>query len=339
MSRYYVTIITVSDRARQLIRNPQTFYKAVHRALGFKEQAPNVLRSTKNLLLNSKIGIFALKLQKMEDFFHKCEDTITIHKTSIANFNSASSGYSWDIVFSKLGELLDQQLIIENYEKFIRTITNSTHSDGLHTSVDANGRRRNNNFAENIVGGFLNAFALILGLAKIIPRKLLEQSTRKFKDFNDFKETVKKITRKNIKIILGFSKLELSLFFKLLGILGDNHIDYKLNYVYDIDPAYFDFDKISNPTQLLPLKSLSRTLIDGANSDGTMSAYGHTFKIDNSMPVLGCPAIYIRTKDGKKNMIEFYSDLICDVLDQTIFENLDKWFQLKPANLDKNISK
>ena len=227
--------------------------------------------------------------------------------------------------------MLDQQLIIENYEKFIRTITNSTHSDGLHTSVDANGRRRNNNFAENIVGGFLNAFALILGLAKIIPRKLLEQSTRKFKDFNDFKETVKKITRKNIKIILGFSKLELSLFFKLLGILGDNHIDYKLNYVYDIDPAYFDFDKISNPTQLLPLKSLSRTLIDGANSDGTMSAYGHTFKIDNSMPVLGCPAIYIRTKDGKKDMIEFYSDLICDVLDQTIFENLDKWFQLKPA--------
>jgi len=54
--------------------------------------------------------------------------------------------------------------------------------------------------------------------------------------------------------------------------------------------------------------------------------------IENSFPAIGCPAIYIRTKDGKKNMIEFYSDLICDVLDQTIFENLDKWFQLKPAS-------
>jgi hypothetical protein len=95
LSRYYVTIITVSDRARQLIRNPQTFYKVVHRALGFKEQAPNVLRPTKKLLPNTKIGNFVLKLEKMEDFFHKCEDTIKIDKTLIDNFNSVSSKFNY----------------------------------------------------------------------------------------------------------------------------------------------------------------------------------------------------------------------------------------------------
>jgi len=261
----------MSTRARQLIRNPQTFYRAVHRALGFTEVSPKVLRPTQEILPNTKIGNFALKLKNMEDFFHQCEDTIKIDKNSIHDFNSASSksNFTWDKVFSELGSLLNRKLIFDIYEnQFLGINTNSQKPAGIHFFVDEYNQKRYIDFGANIVGGFQNAFALILGLAKIIPRKLLEQSKRTFNDINEFKDTVKKITRENIKIILGFSKLEMSLFFKLLGILGDNHNEFKLHYAYEIDPAYFDFDKIKHPTRLLPLKSLSKTLIDRANSDG-----------------------------------------------------------------------
>lgn len=269
----------------------------------------------------------------MEEFFHACEKTTKIDQKSIDDFNMSIQGSleSWDKAFIDLNKLLNKELVVKGYARYVASIQNSQDSGGVLQLKSSDGKELEFPYATSIVGGFQNAFALILGFARIVPEKLLNHPKNKFKDFNEFKETVKKITRKNIKLILGFSKLEMGLFFKLLGILGDNHTQRKLHHFYDINSDYFDFDKKKNPTQLLPLKSLSNDLIEQTKATPSALAYGTSQDIENSFPAIGCPAIYIRTKDRKKNMIEFYHDLICDVLDQTIFENLDKWFQLKPA--------
>jgi hypothetical protein len=227
--------------------------------------------------------------------------------------------------------LLNKELVAQGYAKYVASIQSEQESAGVLRLTSPEGQELDFPYATSIVGGFQNAFALILGFARIIPEKLLNHSKNKFKDFDEFKETVKQITRKNIKLILGFSKLEMGLFFKLLGILGDNHTQRKLHYFYDINSDYFDFDKKTKPKQLLPFKSLSNNLIEQTQTKPTALAYGTCQEIEKSFPAIGCPAIYIRTQDGKKNMIEFYHDLICDVLDKTLFENLDKWFQLKSA--------
>jgi len=267
----------------------------------------------------------------MKEFFRACEKTTQIDNESISNFNQGmqSSTKSWDEALVELYQLLYKGLIKEGFAKYVASIQNPRDSGGVLQLKSSDGQELEFPYATSIVGGFQNAFALILGFARIVPEKLLNHSRKKFKDFNDFKETVKQITRKNINLILGFSKLEMGLFFKLLGILGGNHTQQKLHYFYDINSDYFDFDKKKNPTQLLPFKSLSNDLIEQTKANPSALAYGTNQDIEKSFPAIGCPAIYIRTQDGMKNMIEFYHELICDVLDKTIFENLDKWFNIE----------
>lgn len=325
----------MSTLDRQLIRKPQSFYRTVHEQLGFQEKGPRVLRDTdiQCPILYDKEWDFGAKFKKMEEFFRACENTTQIDQKSIDNFNMSiqESQESLDRAFIDLNRLLNHELVTKGYAKYVASIQNPRDSGGVLQLQSSDGQELEFPYATSIVGGFQNAFALILGFARIIPEKLLNHSRKKFKDFNDFKETVKQITRKNIYLILGFSKLEMGLFFKLLNILGDNHRQRKLHHFYDINSDYFDFDKKKNPTQLLPFKSLSNDLIEQTRTNPSALAYGTNQDIEKSFPAISCPAIYIRTQDGTKNMIEFYHELICDVLDKTIFENLDKWFQLKSA--------
>jgi hypothetical protein len=210
----------VNSRLSKLITKPQTFYKTVHKQLGFKEQSPHVLRNTdiQSPILHDKGWDFGAKFKKMEEFFHACEKTPQIDNESISNFNKGmqNSVTSWDDALVGLNKLLYKGLIKEGYAKYVASIQSEQESAGVLRLTSPEGQELDFPYAPSIVGGFQNAFALILGFARIIPEKLLNHSQKKFKDFDEFKETVKQITRKNINLILGFSKLEMGLFLSFL---------------------------------------------------------------------------------------------------------------------------
>jgi hypothetical protein len=173
-------------------------------------------------------------------------------------------------------------------------------------------------------------FATSLSMARITPNLILEKASKSFSNMESFILRVKEVGRKNVDFLIGFAKLDISFLFKFLNLMGDNNHRERKNYdFYDFDQKYFTLDNSQAPTRILPYRKLATDLIKAMRRDPSYTHYGSKREIDiNNIHSYGCPAIFVRTKDGKQNMIEYTTDIVNNLLNRTVFNNLDKWIRL-----------
>lgn len=317
-------------KCQQPIGKPETFYKYVHQALKIQESKMPDFTSIDmdNPRPNDKTWHYPYAFTKMQKFLHDNEETLALQPEQIRALNlELEQQGNFDAALATVATTLSKKIIEGDYWHHENYRPNTL---GGFTGVPyhgPDGKLKFYNFVQAISGGMQNMFSTVLGLARIIPDKLLRESKIKFRDFDEFRAKVSELTRANVSLLLGFAKLELNLFFKLLNLQG-NHREQIFQPFYNFDSRSFVLDDENNPQKLLPLKSLAIRLIKAIRRKPVVLRYGDQAPIDLKLSAPGCPAVYVRTRDAKRNMVEVFNDLVCDVLDQTVFAQLDKWFTL-----------
>lgn len=316
------------------IDKPQQFHRYVHVPLNVREK-----RFDKDAALPEKPDpsdkgwriLFSFK--ELQGFFNEREDTLKFSEDETNAINKETSkASSLDEALRIVSASLEKKFIHDGYFDFsdYNVLRDMPGGAGLGLVYKRDGKDQFFNYYSVIAGGIKNMFATTLSLARITPELIKTKAKASFSDMKTFIDRVKTVAKKNIDLLIGFSKLDISLLFKFLNIIGKNNHQEKRNYdFYDFDQKYFTLDDVKNPSQILSYKKLAIDLIKSMKKDPSYCSYGHRQAVEPSkIESYGCPAIFVRTKDGKQNIIEFTNDVVNDLLDKTVFNNLDKWVKL-----------
>ena len=316
------------------IDKPQQFHRYVHGPLKVTEK-----RFDRDAVLPEKPDpsdkgwriLFSFK--KLQEFFNAKQDSLEFSKAeTIAINKETSKASSLDEALKIIAASLEKKFILDGYFEFsdYNPLKNMPLGAALGLAYEHDGKPQFFNYYTVIAGGIKNMFATTLSLARITPELIKTKAKTSFSDMKSFIERVKSVSKKNIDLLIGFSQLDISLLFKYLNIVGANNHKERRNYdFYDFDQKYFTVDNAKNPSKILPYKKLAIDLIKSMRKDPSYANYGHNQAVNLSkIESYGCPAIFVRTKDGKQNIIEFTHDVVNDLLNKTVFNNLDKWVKL-----------
>ncbi len=316
------------------IDKPQQFHYYVHKPLNVTEHSfdkdaplPEVINPS------NKAWRILFSFKELQKFFHAKEETLKFSQKETKAINKETrKAASLDDALKIVAESLEKKFIQDGYFDYsgYDQLRNLPGGAGLGLIYDKDGETKFFNYYTIIAGGIKNMFATTLSLARITPGLVAKKAKRSFSDMEGFISRVKKVAKKNIDILMGFSKLDISFLFRFFNILGeDNHKEMRNYDFYDFNKKYFTVDDANNPTRILPYRALATDLIKSMKKDPSYTSYGHKHTVDlDNIHSYGCQAIFVRTKDGKQNMIEYTAEIVHDLLDKTVFNNLDKWISL-----------